>query len=97
MEWKVTKLIVKPEVDGRKNVVAHVQWRAFHGEASKFGTVGLREPGPSFINYDELTEQDALGWVWAAIDKAEVEDSVNPVVLADSVTPAVTSKTLPWG
>ena len=96
-DWSVTKLIVKSDADGLKDVVASVQWKVVHGETVKFGTVGLRDPGALFIPYEDLTEDVVLSWGWSSVDKAAVEDSVNPAVLADSVTPAVTSKPLPWG
>ena len=73
INWAVTKLIVKPNADGLKDVVAYVQWKAHHGATSKFGTVGLTVPSAGFIPYADLTEQHALHWVWQSVNKDEIE------------------------
>jgi len=61
-------------------VVAH--WRAtlVDGEhsASSYGTCGFTpDPSdPSFVAYDSITEDMALGWCWAELDKDAIEASL---------------------
>jgi len=61
-------------------VVAH--WRAtlVDGEhsASSYGTCGFTpDPSdPSFVDYDSITEDMALGWCWAELDKDAIEASL---------------------
>ena len=62
-------------------IVAH--WRVTEEEtvgedtysASSYGTCGFT-PDPSsegYIAYDDLTEADVLGWVWAEVDQDAIE------------------------
>ena len=69
-------------------VVAH--WRATASEtvgtgddavtysASSYGTCGFTpDPSdPSFVAYDSITEDMALGWCWAELDKDAIEASL---------------------
>ena len=58
--------------------------------ASSYGTVGFTPDAsdPSFVAYDNLTESDVLGWVWAEVDQAateaaltaDIEAQKNPVI-----------------
>ena len=68
-------------------VVAH--WRAtlVDGEhsASSYGTCGFTpDPSdPSFVAYDSITEDMALGWCWAELDKNAIEASLAAKIEAD--------------
>ena len=69
-------------------VVAH--WRAtlVDGEhsASSYGTCGFTpDPSdPSFVAYDSITEDMALGWCWAnGVDKDATEASLAAKIEAD--------------
>ena len=68
-------------------VVAH--WRAtlVDGEhsASSYGTCGFTpDPSdPSFVAYDSITEDMALGWCWAELDKDAIEASLAAKIEAD--------------
>jgi hypothetical protein len=68
-------------------VVAH--WRAtlVDGEhsASSYGTCGFTpDPSdPSFVAYDSITEDIALGWCWAELDKDAIEASLAAKIEAD--------------
>jgi len=69
-------------------IVAH--WRATASEtvgtgddavtysASSYGTCGFTpDPSdPSFVAYDSITEDMALGWCWAELDKDSIEASL---------------------
>ena len=61
-------------------VVAH--WRAtlVDGEhsASSYGTCGFTpDPSsPDWVAYDSITEDMALGWCWAELDKDAIEASL---------------------
>ena len=68
-------------------VVCH--WRAtlVDGEhsASSYGTCGFTpDPSdPSFVAYDSITEDMALGWCWAELDKDAIEASLAAKIEAD--------------
>ena len=57
--------------------VAHWRVDSVDGDysASSYGTVGFEPDAsdPSFVAYDNLTESDVLGWVWAEVDQAATE------------------------
>jgi hypothetical protein len=53
------------------------------------------ERGDSFVNYDTLTEQTVLGWLWGKIDKDAVESALTAQIEAQKAP--VTANGLPWG
>lgn len=64
---------------------------AFHGGTTTY------ENNPSeagFIPYDQLTEETVLGWVWASVDKAEIEATLTAKV--EKQLHPTTANGLPW-
>jgi len=49
---------------------------------------------PSFIPYDDLTEEMVLGWVWGEVDKAATE-AILAANIAEQKNP-VTADGVPW-
>ena len=84
--WTISTL--ERELSDGGVVVAH--WRATAAEtvgegddavtfsASSYGTCGFTpDPSdPSFVAYDSITEDMALGWCWAELDKDAIEASL---------------------
>jgi hypothetical protein len=76
--WTISTL--ERELSDGGVVVAH--WRAtlVDGEhsASSYGTCGFTpDPSdPSFVAYDSITEDMALNWCWAELDKDAIEASL---------------------
>ena len=69
-------------------IVAHWRATAVDGDfsASSYGTVGFTpDPSdPSFVAYDSITEDMALGWCWAdGVDKDATEASLAAQIEAD--------------
>jgi hypothetical protein len=52
------------------------------------------ERGDSFVNYDTLTEETVLGWLWGKIDKDAVEAALEAQIEAQKAP--VTANGLPW-
>ena len=52
------------------------------------------ERGDSFVNYDTLTEETVLGWVWSKVDKEAVEAALTAQINAQKAP--VVSSGLPW-
>lgn len=77
-----------------------VHWRctAEDGEftASAYGTVGLTpDPAaPDFVPYADVTEANALAWVWGSLDKDEAEAALAAQIEAKK-NPTEASG-LPW-
>lgn len=77
MDWKVTGDLVTATIDGQQNVVVQVPWAC---STSQDGvTVNMKgktdlayTPGSPFIQYQDLTEAEVIGWVQAALGPAGV-------------------------
>lgn len=52
------------------------------------------ERGDSFVNYDTLTQETVLGWLWGKVDKATVEAALEAQIEAQKAP--VTASGLPW-
>ena len=83
--WTISTL--ERELSDGGVVVAH--WRAtlVDGEhsASSYGTCGFTpDPSsPDWVDYDSITEDMALGWCWAELDKDAIEASLAAKIEAD--------------
>jgi len=78
--------------------VAHWRVTEVDGDysASSYGTVGFEPDAsdPSFVPYDNLTESDVLGWVWAEVDQAATEAALTANIEADKNP--VSADGMPW-
>ena len=78
--------------------VAHWRVTEVDGDysASSYGTVGFTPDAsdPSFVPYDNLTESDVLGWVWAEVDQAATEAALTADIEAQKNP--VTADGMPW-
>ena len=92
--WTINNL-ERQTSDGLVTVV-HWGASAVDGDfgASIVNTQAL-ERGDSFVNYDTLTQETVLGWVWSKVDKEAVEAALTAQINAQK-QPA-TANGLPWG
>jgi hypothetical protein len=79
-------------------IVAHWRVTAQDGDysSSAYGTAGFT-PDPDaegFVPYADLTEADVLAWVWASVDKDEMEANLAKQI-EDQKAPK-TESGLPW-
>jgi hypothetical protein len=79
-------------------ILAHWRVTEVDGDysASSYGTVGFTPDAtdPSFVPYDNLTEADVLGWVWAEVDQAATEAALTANIEAQKNP--VTADGMPW-
>ena len=80
--------------DGLVTVV-HFGATAVDGDysASIVNTQALQR-GESFVNYDTLTEETVLGWLWQKVDKEAVEAALTAQINAQKAP--VSANGLPW-
>ena len=52
------------------------------------------ERGDSFVNYDTLTQETVLGWLWQKVDKDTVEAALTAQIEAQKAP--VMASGLPW-
>ena len=78
--------------------VAHWRCSASDGDysASAYGTVGFTPDAsaPGFKPYAGVTEADVLGWVWAEIDKDEMETALAAKI--EAAKNPVSASGTPW-
>jgi hypothetical protein len=98
--WTINNL----ERQTSDGLVTVVHWGASATEASNdpekpysasiVNTQAL-ERGDSFVNYDTLTQETVLGWLWGKLDKEAVEAAL-AAQIEQQKTPT-TASGLPWG
>ena len=98
--WSINNL----ERQTSDGLVTVVHWGAYATEASNdpekpysagiYNTQDL-ERGDSFVNYDTLTQETVLGWLWQKVDKETVEAALTAQIEAKKAP--VSASGLPWG
>jgi len=102
-QWNIVQMDAYPEYEGNADVVFTVHWTltAVEGEyaGSVYGSVGLTlDPEATYVPYADLTKEQVVGWVHAALGEEQVaayEASVAQQI-ADQANPPVVSPALPW-
>lgn len=99
--WTVAALDYTVSSGGKTNVVGTVHWRASKTQgddvAEVYGSIGLADPGDTFIEWGNITEENAIAWAKAALGSDEVarlEASLD-AQLTEKVTPT-TGSGQPW-
>ena len=105
MPWTIEQLWVRPTVGDLSNVVVTAAWRCsdsveqdgrtFAGTC--YGTSSFPAADPNdFIEFDNLTEEDVLAFVWNAGINKEATEAVVAQQIADQIAPPVITPPLPW-
>lgn len=91
MNWKVVLLECFPEWEGRPNVVCRVHWRLEGNGKALNGMCSVPYRSEAFVDFDALTEDRVLGWIWAnGVNKEDMEQSLN------APAPELARPALPW-
>ena len=98
--WSVTAMNCLPLEQGNSDVVITVHWSCtgVNGDYSTnvYGTCGVPYSGGNFTPYEDLTQDEVLGWVWSnGVDKDEIEANVERQI-QDLINPPVITPPLPW-
>jgi len=101
--WTIAALDCSNTDDAFPAKVITAHWR-LDGEfadthAGVYGTVSFEEPeAGSFVPFDQLTEEQVIGWVEAALGDEQVAEYKANIEqqIADKIAPPVESKPLPW-
>jgi len=91
--WTVSAMDYTVSQDGHTNVVNTVHWRVSKEDGdnsgSSYGTVGLEAPSGTFVEWDDITEEIAVGWAKAALGDEQVAatEAAIDAQIAELVTP----------
>lgn len=103
-EWGVIQMDCYPEYNETQNVVITVHWNltAVDGEFTGYiyGATSLTiEPDANFTPYADLTEDQVISWVKAALSDERVKEYEAAVSaqIADQKSPKITNPPIPWG
>lgn len=100
--FKVLELNVAETLGDKSNVVQTITWACFAEDVgiavAAYGIAVLNEPGKNFVQYEDLTEAEVLGWLESAIPDSEkreiyldLERQIN-----ERRFPKIVVKPLPW-
>lgn len=98
--WTVTAMDVYTQADNEQDVVFNVHWTCA-GEfadttGSVYSTCSVPAPEGSFTPYQDLTQSQVLGWIWAnGVDKDATEAAVDKQI-QEKIAPTVQTPPLPW-
>ena len=108
ISWIIERLLVKPTEGSYTDVVITADWRCNGTETTGsgdteqtysgtcYGSCSFAPPTGSFTPYNELTEQQVLGWCFAnGVDQAAIEANVTAQIEAQ-INPPVVVLPLPW-
>ena len=100
--WSVASLDSTKTVGSLSDVVTTVHWTASDSDGdhtgSSYGSVGLAEAdGGSFTAYADITKDNAVAWVKAALGTDEVTSIETSIAaqITESKTPTTTTG-IPW-
>jgi hypothetical protein len=93
----ITWTIAQLDRQTSDGLVTTAHWRvdAVDGEysAGSYGTVGF-ERGDTFISYENLTQEEVIGWVKDKLNASEIETSLQSQI--DGLKNPVIKTGLPW-
>jgi hypothetical protein len=101
--WKIEGLYVIPQEAGHTDVVVKVMWKCIASDDGTYATYWgscygqmMFGIGDSFTEFQNLTEDEILGWCFAAgVDKTQIETMLNSGLNNRPSVP-IENKPLPW-
>lgn len=100
LSWIIERLLVRKVEGTYSDVVITADWRCngSQGQYSGtcYGSASFAPPSGSFTPYDQLTQDQVLGWCFSnGVDQKAIEANVSQQI-ADQVNPPVIAPPLPW-
>ena len=98
--WSVSQMNCHPIEQGNADVVFNVHWNCVGKQdgqtASVYSTCSIPYAGGQFTPYEDLTQEEVLGWIWAnGVDKDVTEEAVQSMI-NNLINPPVVTPPLPW-
>ena len=100
LSWIIERLLVKPTEGTLTDVVITADWRCNGSQdqysGTCYGSTSFAPPSGSFTPYEDLTQDQVLGWCYEnGVDQASIEANVSAQI-ADQINPPVIAPPLPW-
>jgi hypothetical protein len=101
LSWIIERLLVKPTEGTHADVVITADWRCNGSQdqysGTCYGSCSFAPPsGSGFTPYDQLTEQQVLGWCYAnGVDQSAIEANVS-LQIENQINPPIIAPPLPW-
>jgi hypothetical protein len=106
--WTIERLLCKPAEGTLTDVVITADWRCNSTETigtgddektysgTCYGSASFAAPTGSFTPYEDLTQDQVLGWCYAnGVDQKAIEANVTQQI-NDQINPPVIAPPLPW-
>lgn len=101
--WVIEWMQCKPQEGDLTDVVITAGWRCNGVDADNpdftgtvYGSASFPDPGDPFTPYDQLTQEQVLGWCWDnGVDKDAAEANVEGQI-QNQINPPVVQLPLPW-
>jgi hypothetical protein len=98
--WIIERLLVKPTEGTLTDVVITADWRC-NGTQDQYsgtcyGSTSFFPPTENFTPYDQLTQDQVLGWCFASgVNQTAIEANVTQQI-NDQINPPIIAPPLPW-
>jgi hypothetical protein len=98
--WIIERLLVRPTEGTLTDVVITADWRCNGSQdqysGTCYGSCSFQPPSGSFTPYEDLTQDQVLGWCFAnGVDKTAIEANVTAQI-ENQINPPVIAPPLPW-
>ena len=104
--WVIEWMECKPTEGSLTDVVVNAGWRCNGAQTAGtpsvdytttlYGSASFPMPSGTFTPYDQLTQEQVLGWCWAnGVNKTATEASVQTLI-DNQVNPPIVQPPLPW-
>jgi hypothetical protein len=98
--WIIERLLVKPTEGTHTDVVITADWRCNGSQdqysGTCYGSASFAPPTENFTPYEDLTQDQVLGWCFASgVDQKAIEANVTAQI-ADQINPPIIAPPLPW-
>jgi hypothetical protein len=100
ISWIIERLLVKPTEGTLTDVVITADWRCNGTDETYsgtcYGSCSFQPPSGEFTPYEDLTQEQVLGWCYAnGVDQAAIESNVTAQI-ENQINPPVIAPPLPW-
>jgi hypothetical protein len=100
INWIIERLLVKPTEGTLTDVVITADWRCNGSQdqysGTCYGSASFFPPTENFTPYEDLTEQQVLGWCFSnGVNKTAIEANVSAQI-ENQINPPIIAPPLPW-